>query len=73
MTIDASKFKATCLELLDDLDPEGVVITKNGKPVARLTAIQSDCAQLIGLMKGKAIIDPGDDLLSTGTKWDSES
>jgi prevent-host-death family protein len=49
--IDASKFKEQCLSLLDHLDPDGVVITKHGKPVARLIPIEPSCADLIGNMK----------------------
>ncbi|MGD1070467.1 MAG: type II toxin-antitoxin system prevent-host-death family antitoxin [Bryobacteraceae bacterium] len=69
--INASKFKEQCLALLDRLDPEGIVITKHGKPVARLTPVNSSCADLIGSMKGS--IQVKGDLLSTGIKWNAES
>jgi len=69
--INASKFKEQCLALLDNLDPEGIVITKHGKPVARLIPASSDCADLIGSMKGKIRVQS--DILSTGLKWDAES
>ena len=38
-TINASEFKARCLKLMDEVAESGesIVITKNGKPVARLT------------------------------------
>jgi prevent-host-death family protein len=39
--IGASKFKEQCLSLLDDLSAEGIVITKRGKPVARVIPIGS--------------------------------
>jgi hypothetical protein len=32
MELAASKFKEQCLSLLDNLDPEGIVITKRGNP-----------------------------------------
>jgi antitoxin (DNA-binding transcriptional repressor) of toxin-antitoxin stability system len=51
--ISASKFKQQCLSLLDDLGVEGIVITKRGKPVAKVIPIGSGCAALIGRMKGK--------------------
>ena len=70
-TINASKFKEQCLSLLENLDPEGIVITKHGKPLARLIPANSDCADLIGSMKGK--IKVHGDILSTGLKWDAES
>jgi len=70
-TINASKFKEQCLALLEDLDPEGIVITKHGKPVARLIPASSDCAGLIGSMKGK--IKVHGNILSTGIKWNAQS
>jgi antitoxin (DNA-binding transcriptional repressor) of toxin-antitoxin stability system len=69
--MNASKFKERCLALLDNLDPEGIVITKHGKPVARLIPEDSNCASLIGSMAGKIKISG--DLMSTGMKWDAES
>jgi prevent-host-death family protein len=69
--INASKFKEQCLALLDNLDPEGIIITKHGKPVARLIPASSDCADLIGSMKGKIRVHG--DILSTELNWDAES
>ena len=46
--ISASKFKEQCLSLLDDLGAEGIVITKRGKPVAKVIPMGSGCAALIG-------------------------
>jgi prevent-host-death family protein len=70
-TINASKFKAQCLALLENLDPEGIVITKHGKPVARLIPASLSCPDLIGSMKGK--IQAHGDILSTGLKWNAQS
>jgi prevent-host-death family protein len=70
-TINASKFKEQCLALLENLDPEGIVITKHGKPVARLIPASSDCAALIGSLKGKIQIHG--DIFSTGLKWNAQS
>jgi prevent-host-death family protein len=70
-TINASKFKEQCLSLLENLEPEGIVITKHGKPVARLIPASSDCAELIGSMEGK--IEIHGNIFSTGAKWDAES
>ena len=69
--INASKFKEQCLALLENLEPEGILITKHGKPVARLVPASSNCAELIGSMKDKIQIHG--DILSTGIKWDAES
>jgi len=69
--INASKFKEQCLALLENLEPEGILITKHGKPVARLVPASSSCAELIGSMKDKIHVQG--DILSTGIKWDAES
>ncbi len=67
-TIGAAKFKERCLALLDDLTPEGVVITKHGKPVARLVPFGQESADLIGCLRDK--IEIRGDLESTGVVWD---
>lgn len=71
MEISASKFKEQCLSLLDHLDPDGIVVTKHGKPVARVIPVDSGCAVLIGSMKGK--IKVSGDVFSTGIDWNAES
>ncbi len=73
--IKASEFKAQCLAILDNVDADGIIITKRGKPVARLVPISPPTsAHLIGILKGKGKvrIDPKDDLLSTGIRWNVE-
>lgn len=70
-TIGAAEFKAHCLEILDNVDPEGIVITKRGKPVARLVSVRDNDGDLIGALKGKFEILG--DIYSTGLKWDAES
>jgi prevent-host-death family protein len=52
-SIPAAKFKEQCLALLDHVDSEGIIITKHGKPVAKLVPIETDSAKLIGSFKGK--------------------
>jgi prevent-host-death family protein len=70
-SVPAAQFKAQCLFLLDRVGPEGIVITKHGKPVAKLIPIATDTAALIGSLKGKLTIKG--DLLSTGVRWNAES
>ncbi|HLM99150.1 MAG TPA: type II toxin-antitoxin system Phd/YefM family antitoxin [Bryobacteraceae bacterium] len=70
-TVSASKFKEQCLSLLDQVDNNGIVITKHGKPVAKLIRIESSSASLIGALKGKLKIKG--DIFSTGTRWNAES
>jgi prevent-host-death family protein len=68
--IAAAKFKEQCLSLLDEVDPDGIVITKRGKPVAKLIPFASDSAHLIGSLKGKLEIKG--EIFSTGLDWNAE-
>ncbi len=71
-TITATEFKAKCLKILDELGPRGIVVTKRGQPVAKVTPVRPvDNTKLIGSMKGKVVIRG--DILSTGVKWHAES
>jgi prevent-host-death family protein len=71
-TIGAAEFKAHCLQILDNVDPEGIVITKRGKAVARLLPVETTThARFIGILKGEIIVDPNDNLFSTGA-WVSD-
>lgn len=71
MEISASKFKEQCLSLLDHLGPDGIIVTKHGKAVARVIPASSDCAALIGSMEGKMKVTG--DVFSTGIGWNAES
>ena len=42
--IAAAKFKEQCLAILENVGPEGVIITKRGKPVAKLIRIGTESA-----------------------------
>jgi prevent-host-death family protein len=70
-TIGASKFKARCLSILDELEPEGIVITKHGEPVARLIPVERSSAELVGSLADQLTIKG--DIFSTGLEWDAES
>lgn len=70
-TIGAARFKEQCLSLLDRVGPESIVITKHGKPVARLIPIEVQSSHLIGCLKGK--VEIRGDILSTGLSWDAQS
>ena len=51
--IGAAKFKEQCLALLDRLDADGLIITKHGKPVARVVPYDNEGAELIGSLRHK--------------------
>ena len=70
-TIPAAKFKEQCLSLIDRIGPDGVLITKHGKPVAKLVPVLANGGKLIGSLKGKIKIKGN--IMSTGINWDAES
>jgi prevent-host-death family protein len=70
-TIGAAKFKEQCLAILDELDAEGIVITKHGRPVARLIPYEQEPARLIGSLKGRLAVKG--DVMSTGLAWDADA
>jgi antitoxin (DNA-binding transcriptional repressor) of toxin-antitoxin stability system len=71
-SMPAAEFKSKCLRILDELEPEGLIITKRGRAVARVfPAVQLDNQKMIGSMKGKIQIKG--DLFSTGVQWNAES
>lgn len=56
--IAAAEFKATCLELMDRVRETGAeyVITKHGRPVAKLVPVVESARQpLFGSMKGTVL------------------
>lgn len=65
--VAAAKFKEQCLSIIDRLDPQGIVITKHGRPVARVLPIEHASAELVGSLRGRIRVTG--DLLSTGVKW----
>lgn len=74
MKISAGQFKAQCLKLMDEVKTrhEEVVITKRGKPVARLVPYEETPVPIHGFMKNTVIII-GDVVSPTGVKWDVDS
>lgn len=71
-TINATEFKAKCLDILDHLDKNGVVVSKRGKPIALVFPYAGiETKKLIGSMRGKIKIKGN--ILSTGVKWNAKS
>ena len=74
MLVPASTFKATCLDLMDRVAELGeeIVITKRGKPVARLVPIEPPLAPTsFGCMRGRARV-VGDLVAPVEEAWDAE-
>ena len=69
--IGAGQFKARCLALLDEVASTGksIVVTKRGKPVARVVPITR---LKPGSLKGTVRFE-GDIISPIGVKWDAES
>jgi prevent-host-death family protein len=74
MNISASKFKSKCLQIMDDLQKsrEEVIVTKRGRPVAKLVPLAEETGRSIyGFLKGSAIY--GEDLVEpTGESWEAD-
>ena len=76
MYMQAGEFKAKCLKLMDTVQKYGeeVVITKHGKPVAKLVPVSGEMKKTesgFGCMKGTGII-VGDIVGPTGEKWEAD-
>ena len=69
--IGVSKFKEQCLALLARLPPEGVIVTKRGKPIAVVTPYPQQCSSMIGRLSDKITIHG--DIMSTGVAWDADA
>lgn len=56
-TIAAGKFKAQCLALLDEVarEHETIVVTKRGKPVAKISAVTEEKVDLRERLKGSIL------------------
>jgi prevent-host-death family protein len=57
-TMAAGSFKAQCLAVMDEVQAkrEAVVITKRGKPVARLVPADEDTDEIYNFLRGKGAI-----------------
>ncbi len=72
LTVTATEFKAKCLSILEHLDSRGIIVTKRGRPVARVLPVgQPRNEELIGSMKGQIRIHA--DVFTTGVAWRAES
>lgn len=75
MQLSAAEFKTKCLSLMDMVQEtqEEVIITKHGKPVAKLVTIKDNtAARLFGYLKGR--IQENEDIVpSLGLRWDADS
>ncbi|MBI4352312.1 MAG: type II toxin-antitoxin system prevent-host-death family antitoxin [Candidatus Omnitrophica bacterium] len=74
MNMPAGLFKAKCLELMDKVERlhEEIIITKYGRPVAKLVPVEEGGKKsLVGFLKGSVVIR-GDIVGPTGVKWEAD-
>ncbi|HEX9888385.1 MAG TPA: type II toxin-antitoxin system prevent-host-death family antitoxin [Nitriliruptorales bacterium] len=70
----ASRFKAECLALLDQVAETGssYVITKYGRPVARLVPLEQEGGGTPTAGSVTVVAEDDESLFSTGERWDVE-
>lgn len=72
-TIPAGEFKARCLALMDDIRTHGgeIVITKHGKPVAKLVPAEAPPSHVYGALRG-SVIGYGDLITPVDDPWTAD-
>ena len=71
--VPAGEFKARCLRLMDEVQKtrRPVVITKRGKPVAKLVPVEEEMPSIFGRMRGTVTI-LGDIISPIEQEWNAE-
>jgi len=72
--IPARIFKAECLRLMDEVRQQRTpsIITKRGKPVAKLAPVEDEPLDLFGWMKGTGAVD-GDIVGPLDVVWSADA
>ncbi len=72
-TMMASRFKAECLAVLDQVERLriSVVVTKHGRPIARVVPLDDDDARPT-LGSVRLIAEEDEAYYSTGESWDAD-
>lgn len=71
--IQAGKFKAECLKIMNDVQAKkySIIITKRNKPIAKLVPLEEDNpSSLFGKMKGTGHLK-GDIIEPIGEEWNA--
>jgi prevent-host-death family protein len=70
-TVPAGEFKAKCLKLLEEVAEkhEPLIVTKRGKPLAKVVPIREN-KTIFGAMKGSGVI-LGDIISPLDVEWDA--
>ncbi|MBA3876496.1 MAG: type II toxin-antitoxin system prevent-host-death family antitoxin [Anaerolinea sp.] len=70
----ASRFKAECLAILDQVNALkiSVTVTKHGRPVARLVPMD-DAPEALPARSVRLVADDDADYFSTGERWHADA
>lgn len=72
--VPATTFKDSCLQLIERVQQtrEEIVVTRHGRPVAKLVAFDEDTPRVFGHLAGSITIQ-GDIVGPLGEAWDAEA
>ncbi len=68
--LSATEFRRQCLALLDQLPAEGIIITKHGQPVAKITPVRQRRGERVTLPLLEGTGEPGPLCPNTETPYD---
>jgi len=73
-TIMASRFKAECLAILDQVERMkiSVTITKRGRPIARVVPLDGGDEPRATMGSVRLVAEEDEPYYSTGASWDAE-
>ncbi len=73
-TVSATLFKATCLELMDEVAARGMelIVTKHGKAVVRICPVETAPPSPLGFMRG-TIVHHDDIVSPLQDAWDTST
>ncbi len=73
ISMQAGHFKAKCLQLMDEVEEKhiSIVITKHGKPVAKLVPIEETPVDFFGCLEGTITIKK-DIVAPLDVKWEEQ-
>ena len=74
LRVPAAEFKAHCLSLLERVrqSRRPIIVTKHGRPVAKVVPLPTQPRAILGFSKGTVRI-PGDIVAPTGERWEVDA
>lgn len=74
LSVPAAQFKAHCLSLLERVrqSRRPIIVTKHGRPVAKVVPLRTQPRVILGFSKGTVKI-LGDIVAPTGERWDVDA